>query len=339
VRVLPILLAAWICAASAAAAEAPADPEIEEAMRLLHEGRDAEAVRLLKRLHKQAGGRCAPCLVGLAVADVRARDFGAAVRHARAALALAPDPEVQAAAHLHLGVGLLGQGGQDPTRVTQAEAALRHALELSDGGLNAARYYLGQVLARQGRDEEARSWFEEYLRAGPEAPLAASARWLAGRPSCAREPCAPDFSLVTLGGDRIDSGQLGGKVVLLEFWATWCGPCVDSLPHVRSIATLMDREPLLVVGVSVDREREVLDRFVAKHDVDWPQCWDPEGALTRGIFGVRQFPTYVLIDHRGMIRLRASGWPIPESRSLRAAVLEAVADAKRDGPPRAPDTP
>jgi thiol-disulfide isomerase/thioredoxin len=80
----------------------------------------------------------------------------------------------------------------------------------------------------------------------------------------------------TLAGKEFDLRQWRGKVVLVDFWATWCPPCVKSLPALRQLYDRHHDEGFEVVGVSLDRSREQLETFVRKKDLPWPQVFFPE---------------------------------------------------------------
>jgi thiol-disulfide isomerase/thioredoxin len=113
---------------------------------------------------------------------------------------------------------------------------------------------------------------------------------------------APEAVLETLAGDHIWLSQLKGKVVVLDFWATWCGPCVEVLPALKRLAQARGGESFVLLSVSADANGRRLREFVASHDLGWTQCWDGNGNVQRQ-FRVNAFPTYYLIDAAGRI-----GW-------------------------------
>jgi len=92
---------------------------------------------------------------------------------------------------------------------------------------------------------------------------------------------APAFAVTTEDGQRISLDDLQGKVVLIDFWATWCGPCRAALPHIQQIAQKFQGQPLVVLSVSLDSDETKWKGFVAKNNMTWLQYRDGsfEGSL------------------------------------------------------------
>jgi thiol-disulfide isomerase/thioredoxin len=115
---------------------------------------------------------------------------------------------------------------------------------------------------------------------------------------------APDFEGTTLDGKKLKLSALKGKVVLIDFWATWCGPCVSLIPEVKRIYETNQGKPFELIGISADHEIDALKRFVKDRDLKWPMIY--EGEPTSGsamlAYGIQKFPTTVLIDAQGQIR-------------------------------------
>jgi thiol-disulfide isomerase/thioredoxin len=142
-------------------------------------------------------------------------------------------------------------------------------------------------------------------------------------PGRAAERYAPSFRLETLDGDHISLADLHGKITLLDFWATWCAPCVASVPSLKKIAAQMAGEPFTLISVSGDRNGARVRDFVASHAPTWPQCWDGNGTV-QGQLGIRELPTFVLIDADGRILFWKSGWGGRVEGELLAEIHRAV---------------
>jgi thiol-disulfide isomerase/thioredoxin len=113
-----------------------------------------------------------------------------------------------------------------------------------------------------------------------------------------------------MDGTKFDWAKLRGKVVLVDFWATWCGPCLGELPNVRENYRLYHDKGFEVVGISLDRDRQALEKFLADeqnpwitlHDGDWK---DNAVATYYGVMGI---PTVILVDQEGkVVSTRARG--------------------------------
>jgi len=113
-----------------------------------------------------------------------------------------------------------------------------------------------------------------------------------------------DFSVKDLNGNPLSVGALKGKVVLVDFWATWCGPCRAELPNVIATYKKFHAQGFEVIGVSLDSDRDKLDAFLKKQDgMTWAQFFDGQGwsnALAAK-YGVESIPFTVLIGTDGKI--------------------------------------
>ncbi|MFM8378786.1 MAG: TlpA family protein disulfide reductase [Planctomycetia bacterium] len=121
-----------------------------------------------------------------------------------------------------------------------------------------------------------------------------------------------------LSGKPFDQKSLAGKVVLVDFWATWCGPCVAEIPNVIEQYEKYRDQGFEVVGVSLDEDREALEKFVAEQKIPWPILYEkPEGEGWRHplatFYGISGIPTVILIGRDGnVITLNARGEKLGE---------------------------
>ena len=105
----------------------------------------------------------------------------------------------------------------------------------------------------------------------------------------------------------IDLSQYKGKVVYLDFWASWCGPCKLSFPYMRQIKQHFRRDDFVVLTVNVDRNRAAADAFLRENGVGLPVIYDSQGDIAKD-FKVSDMPTSVLIDRSGKVRFVHKGY-------------------------------
>ena len=126
---------------------------------------------------------------------------------------------------------------------------------------------------------------------------------------------APDFALKTLDGADFRLSDYRGKVVVLSFWASWCGPCRFELPELSRIKPMYPA--VSFVAVNVDRERADAERFLRRVQFDLPIVWDNE-AMALGEYSVVSMPTMFLIDKNGTVQYVKVGY----SRTNKLVELE-----------------
>lgn len=154
--------------------------------------------------------------------------------------------------------------------------------------------------------------------------------------SAAQRRMAPDFEARKSDGSTLKLSQLKGKVVLVDFWATWCGPCVMEMPHVKKIYEKHAGPQFEIVGVSLDRRQSDLDAFLKAQGIKWPQSFDGKGwenAVAQK-YGVGSIPTMMLVDRAGRIARVGLRGP-----SLEAAITELIAEPAGDASQTATPAP
>jgi thiol-disulfide isomerase/thioredoxin len=123
---------------------------------------------------------------------------------------------------------------------------------------------------------------------------------------------APEFSLpVVIGGEpqsRQSMSALRGKVVLLDFWASWCGPCRQTLPLLERLAQEHRKDSLVVLGINQGESVEQIRQFYVNHDPGYAILSDQDGAVSNE-WGVSGLPTLIAVDASGRLRGSISGAP------------------------------
>jgi len=111
---------------------------------------------------------------------------------------------------------------------------------------------------------------------------------------------APAFSVTTLNGKTITAKNFGGKLLILNFWATWCTPCVQEVPSLDNLERQLGPKGLVVLGVSVDKDAKAYQDFLARFHVSYLTALDP-GQKINTEYGTLQFPESYLIDTSGHV--------------------------------------
>jgi cytochrome c biogenesis protein CcmG/thiol:disulfide interchange protein DsbE len=125
---------------------------------------------------------------------------------------------------------------------------------------------------------------------------------------------APSFTIVTDGGRQISTSDFGGKVLVLNFWATWCPPCIEEIPSLDAMARRLAPKGVVVLGVSVDKNEAAYRRFLGQARVGFLTARDPEARISSS-YGTFKYPETYVIDSRGRVRQKHIGprnWMAPE---------------------------
>jgi thiol-disulfide isomerase/thioredoxin len=125
--------------------------------------------------------------------------------------------------------------------------------------------------------------------------------------------------------------ELEGKVVLLDFWATWCAPCREALPHIRDVAKKFHDQPFVILSVSLDADEQKWKEFIGKNEMTWPQYRD--GGFTGPIakmFGVTAIPHTFTIDADGVLQEEHIG-----DASIEGKLKKLIARARESQPTEA----
>lgn len=140
---------------------------------------------------------------------------------------------------------------------------------------------------------------------------------------------APEIDAEGVDGKRFKLSDYRGKIVVLIFWGTWCGPCMAEVPHEREMAEKYKDKPVALLGVDCDEDRAKALEVMKKEGITWPNWYDGEpgeGPIAKA-YHIRAYPTVMVIDAEGKIRLRNG-----RGKSLEAYVDKLLAEMKASKP-------
>jgi peroxiredoxin len=170
---------------------------------------------------------------------------------------------------------------------------------------------LAEELAHSAAPENIKSWIPGFLH----------------RLDLMNRTIAIKFTAVD--GREVDLAQLKGKVVLVDFWATGCGGCKIEMPFVKAAYDEFHTLGLEIIGISLDTDKEQLNRFIKEKDLPWPQYFDSKGQMAK-TFGIDGIPHIFLLDKQGVLRfdnVRAGDkhHPVGDTTSLESKIKSLLA--------------
>lgn len=131
--------------------------------------------------------------------------------------------------------------------------------------------------------------------------LAFSASVVAQVMPAAQSPQAPDFTLQSVSGSNVKLSELRGSIVLVNFWASWCGPCRTEMPALDTLARSYADLGVVVLGVNVETESEGVNAYLSDIPVSFPVLLDQQNIASKA-YSVEAMPTTVIIDKDGKVR-------------------------------------
>ena len=311
--------------------------------RKYEESRELSAAADSYRAAVKAGRTCRPCLLALARVQAAMDLYKESAASYMQASTLAPDApgrshdEASAAQVLWGGYfdlrDGLGEHAKDPKKAAASLAAASMAVEkaVADAAANEqARMLRGHVLAALRKDEDASREFAACAAIpGTSADECARALRFSRNVAIAREQAAPTFTATTLAGKPVTLASLSGKIVLIDFWATWCKFCERDSDYVQSTLDAFDKDKYVLLEVSVDDDERKWRSYVRSNRLEGVQTRDDTKTVADA-FHVTGYPTYIVLDGDGNIRMRAVGAEADMKKEIRLLLAEAQPAASPD---------
>jgi thiol-disulfide isomerase/thioredoxin len=282
-----------------------AQKSYKQAMDYLNQHMIPVAFESFQKADKQDGGRCRACQKQIIKYGMGLGEWKAVETAAEEMVEEAQGVKNLALAHYQFGIILMDEGHarHKDEPFERAHDEMSKALAVA-ANFPQAVYNDGLALAHLNQDAAAKAQFVRFAQmAAPDDPNRQRALLYVSQPEMARARMAPPFAVTTLDGQRISLDDMKGKVVLIDFWATWCGPCREALPHMKEIAKKFQGQPLVILSVSLDSEEKKWKEFVAKNGMTWMNCRDGsfDGPMAR-MFDVHAIPHTFTIDADGVLQ-------------------------------------
>jgi len=218
------------------------------------------------------------------------------------------------AAEVSFEAGMVSFSLQKPKRaIRYLESYLQNAIEPERDKQAYSHYYLAEAYKQIGEYEDAEAEYKTILDTYPNvdqrltdmvqqqlAMMEGERRLKVGSPPI-------DFEVTSINGMKLSPDDFKGRVLLLDFWATWCAPCRQEMPNVIKVYDKYNEKGFEIVGISLDRSRDALDEYIEKYKLRWPQYydgkfWQNEVAT---LYGIKSIPATYLIDKKGNIRYKS----------------------------------
>jgi thiol-disulfide isomerase/thioredoxin len=294
--------------ADSPSADGPKDPKaiktFQSAIAWQNMGASEPAISAFRKAFKQDNGQCWSCISRAYALAAGTGAYKQAEEIAHEWLSIASTNAEKGAIHYALGTCIENEGIAEKKDKYFSDTLEEFQAALSlDPSIAAAHYSMGIALAYLKRDDEAKAAFNRFLEQDHRLPdLHLRAARYMNRIELARAKLAPPFSLTTIDGQKISLDSLAGKVVLIDFWASWCVPCRDAFPHMRAISHKFEGRPFVLLSINLDKDAKEWRDFVARNDMPWTLCHEDgfDGNVAK-LFNVRAIPSTFSIDADGVL--------------------------------------
>lgn len=134
---------------------------------------------------------------------------------------------------------------------------------------------------------------------------------------------APDFTLKSLSGKNMKLSEYAGNVVMLNFWASWCGPCRKEMPLLNELHKKYEALGFVILGVNVEQELKLAKSFLADTPVDFPILFDSSNKVSKA-YDVIAMPTTIMIDRNGQVRYLHKGYKAGDEKKYKKMVKKLI---------------
>lgn len=134
---------------------------------------------------------------------------------------------------------------------------------------------------------------------------------------------APDFTLLTNSGENLRLSEQRGNVVMLNFWASWCGPCRQEMPLLDAMSQRYSAAGFVLLGVDVEEDNTDAKKIVKNLNITYPILFDTENKVSK-LYSVETMPTTVMIDKKGQIRFINHGYKPGDETKYRDQIRELI---------------
>lgn len=134
---------------------------------------------------------------------------------------------------------------------------------------------------------------------------------------------APDFTLKSHGGENLRLAEQRGKVVMINFWASWCPPCLQEMPLLDELYQRYEPAGFTLFGVNVEQDTREAERLLKELGVSFPILFDPDNRVSK-LYNVRAMPTTVMVDKNGTVRYVNHGYKPGDEAKYRDQIRELI---------------
>jgi len=301
----------------------------DRAEALLGEGNADAAEKIVQEADKQACGDCVPCLKLMFSIHLQQAKHVAAFQDLNRLLEKVDDPNRLGAQYLMLGYTVAQKEPLSPQDNQLARDILEKALTTSKK-TTLAHLHLSQLYDQARDKQKALSHLESLLLKKPEDQLSGALRQQIGEWKLKLTGQLSYVPIETLDGSaELDFTKYRGQVVLVDYWASWCGPCRTSQPGLMRFYKKFADRPFKLISISVDKEPQAAIDYVAKSTMVWPQYYDRYGNLSGKLLDIgNSYPSFKLVDHEGRIIHSEVGWRRSAERRLNREISKALTKAE-----------